>query len=91
MTGEPGEMSTEGEWEMVRFIALTEVFHLVLITEVALLATLFVPASVCRCSFFVFPFFFLFLFLLLSFRLLCPLFSFSFLFTEEPVRFKVRG
>lgn len=59
MTGEPGEMSTEGEWEMVRFIALTEVFHLVLITEVALLATLFVPASVCRCSFVLFPVFFL--------------------------------
>lgn len=47
---------------MVRFIALTEVFHLVLITEVALFASAFVSLRSRRCV----PFLLFFFFFLLS-------------------------
>lgn len=49
---------------MVRFIALTEVFHLVLITEVALFASAFVSLRSRRCVRFL-----LFFFLLSPFHL----------------------
>ena len=50
---------------MVRFIALTEVFHLVLITEVALFASAFVSLRSRRCV----PFLLFFFFLLSPFHL----------------------
>lgn len=53
---------------MVRFIALTEVFHLVLITEVALFASAFVSLRSRRCvPFLLFFFFFTFPFSSLRF------------------------
>lgn len=52
---------------MVRFIALTEVFHLVLITEVALFASAFVSLRSRRCVRFLLLFFFTFPFSSLRF------------------------